>query len=151
MLNLGVYGGSYFGRNLIILNDLPQSSFIGISPNKYKNWDYNQAINYFNVTPFRTDRTFDMPSDLKQLHKLGWFEWYISFYYGLSTPADKDRMQQWLVQINTDWFYIKNSAYSGSGDRITDLTFLPQRRQRLLEFAADPTIDPSTYGCSYKF
>lgn len=153
MLKMGIYGGSYFGRARNYLDDPPlKYIFQGVPNQNYIGWDYNQAINYFAVTPERLERGLNIPSALKQKHPLGWFQWYMSYYSGRTNRSlDAWRINQWLENINTDWYYIANDTYSGGGSRFTDLTFKKDRRQRMLEFGVDPTIDPVSYGCGFEF
>jgi hypothetical protein len=154
MLNLGVFGGSFFGpdRAMKLIPKFTQFMlFSGVPISSYALAIYNQGINYFNVSLDPMNRTFSMPIGLKRMHPFGWFEWYCKYFYGEESKADEHRIKQWVMSINQHWFYIATSAYTGVGNRFTDLTFLPPRRQALLEFGWDPTIDPATWGFQYKF
>lgn len=153
MLSMGIYGGAYFGRHRHYLDD-PGLKFIfaGVPDNKYKNWDYTASINFFTgVTVQRLERSLNMPPALKEVHPLGWFQWYMNYYAGRTSRADAWRANQWLQSINADWWYIETDNYSGGGNRFTDLTFNKERRQRMLEFGVDPTVDPKSYGCGFEF
>lgn len=155
MLILGIFGGTYFGKN----NAWPlypefkaKGLFDGLGQNLYLNLVFDVEQNNFQVDPGKSNRTFNMPLPLKRFHPHGWFQWYLQFYYGEKSPADVHRIRQWAYAINIEWAYIAElSPYAGSGNRKTDLTFLPERRQRLLEKGWDPTKDPGDYGLRIKF
>lgn len=156
MLSLGVYGGAFFfGKSKWkILSELPQDIIKGVPEDKYANYQYSNAKNYFEVEPSggaKSDRTFSMPPNTKGIHPFGWFEWYCRYYYGSVSAADIWRVKQWQMAINQHWFYIINGVYNGEGNKITDLAFLPERRQKLLELGVDPTILPAAYQCTYQF
>lgn len=151
MLLLGVFGGSFFTDRRALMKTLSWDLITDVPVAKLISGPYDPAQNYFNVTLELMDRTFEMPMTMKRLHPNGWFEWYCRFYYGEQSPADPDRIRQWLMSVNQHWFYITNGTYNGDGNINTDVTFLPERRQRLLELGVDPTIPPSVYNCFYKF
>lgn len=159
MLDLGVFGGSFFSPNRakkIIENVLGYEQFMdltmGINISKFQSGEYDPTQNYFpNQALSFTDRWFGMPADQKRKHKYGWFHWYVLFYYGEQSVADAPRVMQWKKAINVNWFYIASTPYTGEGNRNTDLTFLPTRRQRLLELGWDPTVDPATKGLKMNF
>lgn len=148
MLTLGIKGGT-FGHDdiprLLSVSDDLNKTFRGT--NKWAGSIYDNSKNYFNVAHFQTER--DMSGNghaFKSKHPLGWFEWYCRFYYGEKSPADVFRLSQWLIGINTEWFYIKQDP-----TKLTDLSWQPARRQALLEWAVDPTLDPESYGCGDAF
>lgn len=157
MLTLGVFGGSFWYR-------IPQRDAwlfkstdfsFGVSLNLYSSVIYDNAVNYFGVDGFLgNDRTFGLPPNQKRLHPKGWFEWYCNYYYGQKSTADAGRIRQWAYAINVEWSYIDGATptpYMGSGNRATDLNFLQERRQRLLEMGWDPVKDPKDYQLQIKF
>lgn len=155
MLVLGVFGGAFFGnKNAWTVGiQLRQTGiFTGLLPSLFQNSTFDVEQNNFGVAPGISDRSFGMPTEKKRLHKYGWFQWYCQYYYGQKSPADVHRILQWAYAINVEWAYISELApYTGGGNRETDLTFLPERRQRLLEKAWDPTRDPGDFGLRVKF
>jgi len=153
MLALGVYGGAFFGPNNAarILPDIDPDLFRNINTSTWKSYTYDNTKNYFQVAGGREDRTYNMTIEQRQIHRFGWFEWYCKFYYGERSIADTGRITQWIKEINRHFYYIKNGVYNGEGNILTDLTFLPERRQKLLELGVDPTKDPYDYGCNYHF
>jgi hypothetical protein len=143
MLNLGIKGGQFGHANkslaLGISDELTQL-FKGTQ--KWLMDDYDATRNYFNVVNRQSERSLGVGYIYKAKHPLGWFEWYCRFYYGETSPADIMRVSQWVVGINTAWFYIATDPA-----RLTDTDWQLLRRQQLLEWAVDPTLDPASYGC----
>lgn len=155
MLRLGVYGGWFFSnttRRYQTFKTIPPDATRGVSGTKYLTPIYDPSINYFatNGISLYGDRWFNMPTTFKRLH-VGWFDWYCRYAYGTYSPADEIRMTQWRKLISVEAYYIQNGIYEGETDRWSDLTFLPQRRQRLLELAWDPSRNPITFGLPINF
>lgn len=158
MLILGVYGGNFWykmaQRNSWLLKTDLFSGPRGLDPILFNGPLYDEADNYFGVAGLENKRTYGMSAQQKRLHPKGWFEWYCNYYYGQLSHADTARIRQWQYEINVQWSYIDGATpteYTGSGNRATDLTFLPERRQRLLEFGWDPTRNPADYNLTIKF
>lgn len=151
MLYLGVYGGAAFGsKQWRKVGDFPEDLVKGVDVSKYSNITPDPAKNYFGTAGTLSDRTFSMPPMYKSLHH-NWFEWYCLYYYGNRSAADGYRIDQWLKAINQHWFYILKGPYTGGGEPETDLTYLADRRQKLLEMGVDPTVTPEDYSCYYQF
>lgn len=156
MLDLGILAGSalsgmWLGK--VILQQFPKELTAGIEPIKFGQLAENNGLtNYFAVKVDQVQRALEMPGDYKRLHK-DWFHWYTSYYYGKTTKdgSDYHRIRQWLTEINVNWFYIETTAYTGGTNRYTDLTFLPERRQALLQWAWNPIINPADYGLKINF
>lgn len=151
MLQLGVYQGAYFINKKPSMLAMVKDLLNNIPVNKYLSNPSN-SLNYFQVqAPDTGEYHSGLVPGLRALHPGGWFEWYCKFYYGEKSRADHARVRQWLYTVNAQWFYIMKGPYTNMGTQATDLTWLPERRQKMLEFGADPTVDPSLYGCFYKF
>lgn len=147
MLDLGIKGGTFGRDNIPLLYDISGELNRKFRPtNKWGQPDYDSTRNYFNVVSDQTERSLGIGTVYKEKHPLGWFEWYCRFWYGEKSTADQMRVSQWMVGINTAWYYIKSGAGTDP-NKLTDLTFLPLRRQQLLEWAVDPTLSPDSYGC----
>lgn len=147
MLNLGIKGGQFGHDNLPVLYSLNPSLVKSFkSTNKWAQTTFDTAKNYFHVANAQSDRTLGVGQIYKTLHPLGWFEWYCRFYYGEKSRADIMRITQWIMGINVAWFYIKQDP-----TKLTDLTWQPMRRQDMLEWGVDPTLDPESYGCGEGF
>lgn len=151
MLNFGIRGGTFGNDNLPLaysISDELTRAFKGTS--KWGLSVYDNSKNHFNVEYHASERDLSGNQVFKAKHPLGWFEWYARFYYGAKSTADVFRVAQWYVGINTAWFYIKTGA-AGNAALLTDVTYLPIRRQALLEWGVDPTLDPVSYGCGHAF
>lgn len=161
MLTLGVFGGAFFGSSNAqkILSTGPltiggamDSLFRGLPKLKYESPIYDPNQNYIPGQTLAVQRRgLNMPSYIKRLNPFGWFEWYVNWYYGCVSQADNWRISQWQKSINVHWLYIANGVYTGGGNKFTDLTYLPMRRQRLIELGWDPTIDPEKQGLKINF
>jgi|SRR5882757_3765870 len=143
MLNLGIKGGQFGHDDKILLYGINKdltTKFKGTT--KWAQDTYSNPKNYFNIANTQSERVLNNNNVYKAKHPLGWFEWYCRFYYGEKSTADMMRLSQWLIGINTAWFYIATDPA-----RLTDLTWQPMRRQALLEWGVDPSLDPASYGC----
>jgi hypothetical protein len=145
-LFLGVYGGKFFYHN-DSRKGVPPEVFKGLPDSKYKLADYDPEQNYWPVdVPLKT-RAHDIPLDIRQADRFGWFQWYTKYYYGMPTPnATPHRVNQWIAEIKSLWFYIENDVYNGPTNRYIDISWNVHVRQQLLQFCWDPTKKPTDYG-----
>lgn len=153
MLNFGVKGGTFGNDDLPLLYSISgelTKKFKGTT--KWGQRVYTDATNHFAAHYLSSERDLKGNQVFKALHPLGWFEWYARFYYGERSTADSYRLHQWWLGINVAWFYIKQGSLGANDETLlTNLEYLPIRRQALLEWGVDPTIDPSAYGCGGAF
>lgn len=151
MLTLGIKGGAFGKDDLPRLYDInPELTLAFKGTSKWGLSIYDNSKNRFAVAYHSSERDLNGNQVFKALHPMGWFEWYCGFYYGKKSTADVFRLTQWYVGINTAWFYIKTGA-AGDAAKLIDLSLFSLRRQALLEWAVDPTLDPSSYGCGSAF
>lgn len=158
MYALGVFGGSFMNNSTKYLKQYDKgiiSDFQnGVNFSNYTQDTPTAELNYFDTLIPRRNRTFSPDVSLKGQHKEGWFQWYFEFFYGLTSKSDsvaQMRIRQWLIEINTHYFYINNTEQEFEGNKFTDPSFLPDRKQGMLEFGVDPTVSPVEYGCGFQF
>jgi hypothetical protein len=158
MLDLGILAGTalagtWLGK--VIIQQFPKELTQGIDPRKFGQLTPNNGeTNYFGLKIDQVQRTVGgLSLDDKRFHS-SWFHWYASYYYGKTKNfdmVDDSRMRQWQTEINVNWFYIETVDYNGGGDRYTDLNFLPERRQALLQWSWNPIKNPADYGLKINF
>lgn len=133
MLELGVFGGHYFGaldspKFKEHASDLPREWFKGIAMVN----EYDKRLNYFKVKSGK-DYTWWVETGLMHPDDpLGWFHWYCRFYNGRRHEDDTRQIQRWsnFRRWETN---ILNSCPGQINKR-------PVVRQSLLHWAYNPFI-----------
>ena len=127
MLELGVFGGSYFGLNI---KEYPKSWFINSKISK--NFDVN--LNRFKVKSGLSRKEWQEKGWIFKQDPLGWFQWYCRFSKGRRIPKiDKIQIKRWK-NFTRHVIAIKKNCEP------LDLTCRKRQRQAILQWAYSPFI-----------
>ena len=127
MLELGVFGGAYFGLNV---KEYPKSWFINAKISK--NFDVN--LNRFKVKSGLSRKEWQEKGWIFKQDPLGWFQWYCRFSNGRRIPhIDEIQIKRWK-NFNRHVAAIKKNCES------IDLNCRRKQRQAILQWAYNPFI-----------
>jgi len=127
MLELGVFGGAYFGLKI---KEYPKSWFA--KSKITKNFDVN--LNRFKVKSGLSREHWLKKGWIFKEDPLGWFQWYCRFTMGRRIPrVDEIQIKRWKNFIRHAKA-IKKNCDEG------DLRCRKKQRQAILQWAYDPYI-----------
>ena len=127
MLELGVFGGAYFGLNI---KEYPKSWFINAKISK--NFDVN--LNRFKVKSGLSRKEWQEKGWIFKQDPLGWFQWYCRFSNGRRIPhIDEIQIKRWK-NFNRHVAAIKKNCEP------IDLNCRRKQRQAILQWAYNPFI-----------
>ena len=127
MLELGVFGGAYFGKNI---NEYPKSWFEKAKISK--NFDVN--LNRFKIAAGLSREHWIEKGWIFKEDPLGWFQWYCRFSLGRRiSHIDEIQIKRWK-NFTRHVKAIEKNCDSG------DLTCRRKQRQAILQWAYDPHI-----------
>ena len=127
MLELGVFGGSYFGLKI---KEYPKSWFVNAKISK--NFDKN--LNRFKVKSGLSRKHWMEKGWIFKEDPLGWFQWYCRFSNGRRIPSiDEIQIKRWKN------FKRHVSAIKKNCESI-DLNCRRKQRQAVLQWAYNPFI-----------
>ena len=127
MLELGVFGGAYFGLNI---KEYPKSWFNNTKISK--NFDVN--LNWFKVKSGLSRKEWQEKGWIFKQDPLGWFQWYCRFSNGRRIPhIDEIQIKRWK-NFNRHLAAIKKNCES------IDLNCRRKQRQAILQWAYNPFI-----------
>ena len=127
MLELGVFGGAYFGLNV---KEYPKSWFINAKISK--NFDAN--LNRFKVKSGLSRKEWQEKGWIFKQDPLGWFQWYCRFSNGRRIPhIDEIQIKRWK-NFNRHVAAIKKNC------ELIDLNCRRKQRQAILQWAYNPFI-----------
>ena len=127
MLELGVFGGSYFGLNV---KEYPKTWFKNAKISK--NFDVN--INRFKVKSGLSREEWLKKGWIFKEDPLGWFQWYCRFSMGRRIPhIDEIQIKRWK-NFTRHVQAIKKNCEEG------DLRCRRKQRQAILQWAYNPYI-----------
>tara|TARA_B100000427_G_scaffold77477_1_gene63199 strand:- start:219 stop:680 length:462 start_codon:yes stop_codon:yes gene_type:complete len=127
MLELGVFGGAYFGQNI---NEYPKSWFEKAKISK--NFDVN--LNRFKIVAGLSRKHWIEKGWIFKEDPLGWFQWYCRFSLGRRIAhIDEIQIKRWK-NFTRHVKAIEKNCDSG------DLTCRRRQRQAILQWAYDPHI-----------
>ena len=127
MLELGVFGGAYFGKNI---NEYPKSWFEKAKISK--NFDVN--LNRFKIAAGLSREHWIEKGWIFKEDPLGWFQWYCRFSLGRRIARiDEIQIKRWK-NFTRHVKAIEKNCDSG------DLTCRRRQRQAILQWAYDPHI-----------
>ena len=128
MLNLGVFGGSYFNKEQI--KEFPKSWFKNAKISK--NFDVN--LNRFKAKSGLSRKHWIEKGWIFKEDPLGWFQWYCRFSKGRRIPKiDEIQIKRWK-NFNRHVMAIKKNCEPN------DLTCRRKQRQAILQWAYSPFI-----------
>ena len=127
MMELGVFGGSYFGSKI---EEYPKSWFKNAKISK--NFDTN--LNYFKVKSGLSREHWMQKGWIFKEDPLGWFQWYCRFSMGRRIPhIDEIQIKRWK-NFTRHVKAIKKNCEEG------DLTCRRRQRQAILQWSYNPHI-----------
>ena len=127
MLELGVFGGAYFGQNI---KEYPKSWFEKAKISK--NFDVN--LNRFKIAAGLSREHWIEKGWIFKEDPLGWFQWYCRFSLGRRIARiDEIQIKRWK-NFTRHVKAIEKNCDSG------DLTCRRRQRQAILQWAYDPHI-----------
>ena len=127
MLELGVFGGAYFEKNI---NEYPKSWFEKAKISK--NFDVN--LNRFKIAAGLSREHWIEKGWIFKEDPLGWFQWYCRFSLGRRIAhIDEIQIKRWK-NFTRHVKAIEKNCDSG------DLTCRRKQRQAILQWAYDPHI-----------
>ena len=127
MLELGVFGGSYFADKI---NEYPKSWFKNAKLSK----KFNVNLNMFKVKAGLSRAEWINKGWIYKEDPLGWFQWYCRFSKGRRiAKIDEIQIKRWKNFIR-HVKAIKNNCDEG------DLNCRRRQRQAILQWAYDPFI-----------
>ena len=127
MLELGVFGGAYFGLKI---QEYPKSWFIKAKISK--NFDVN--LNRFKIESGLSREHWIKKGWIFKEDPLGWFQWYCRFSMGRRIPhIDEIQIKRWK-NFTRHVQAIKKNCEEG------DLRCRRKQRQAILQWAYNPYI-----------
>ena len=128
MLELGVFGGAYFGKNT---KEFPKNWFKKAKLSK----TFDVSMNRFKIAAGLSRKEWvDKGWIFKEDH-LGWFQWYCRFKMGRRiTHIDRIQIKRWKAFGDRHIPAIKKNCDEG------DIQCRRRQRQAVLQWAYDPFI-----------
>ena len=127
MLELGVFGGAYFGLNT---KEYPKSWFNNAKISK----NFDVDLNRFKVKSGLSRKEWQEKGWIFKQDPLGWFQWYCRFSNGRRIPhIDEIQIKRWK-NFNRHVAAIEKNCES------IDLNCRRRQRQAILQWAYNPFI-----------
>ena len=127
MLELGVFGGSYFGSNI---KEYPKTWFKKSKLSK----NFDVRLNCFKVKSGLSRDHWIKKGWIFKEDPLGWFQWYCRFSMGRRIPhIDQIQIRRWK-NFKRHLMAIKKNCDEG------DFNCRKRQRQAILQWAYDPFI-----------
>ena len=127
MLELGVFGGAYFGLNI---KEYPKSWFINAKISK----NFDVSLNRFKAKSGLSKKEWQEKGWIFKQDPLGWFQWYCRFSNGRRIPhIDKIQIKRWKN-------FIRHVAAIKKNCESLDLNCRQKQRQAILQWAYYPFI-----------
>ena len=127
MLELGVFGGSYFGLKI---KEYPKSWFKNVMISK----DFNVNLNRFKVKSGLSREEWIEKGWIFKEDPLGWFQWYCRFCNGRRIPRiDEVQIKRWK-NFRRHVSAIEKNCEKG------DFWCRKRQRQAILQWAYNPFI-----------
>ena len=127
MLELGVFGGSYFGSNI---KEFPKTWFKKAKLSK----NFDISLNCFKVKSGLSRDHWIKKGWIFKEDPLGWFQWYCRFSMGRRIPhIDQIQIRRWK-NFKRHLMAIKKNCDEG------DFNCRKRQRQAILQWAYDPFI-----------
>tara|TARA_B100000686_G_scaffold346350_1_gene432842 strand:- start:1293 stop:1757 length:465 start_codon:yes stop_codon:yes gene_type:complete len=127
MLELGVFGGSYFGLKI---KEYPKQWFKNAKISK----DFDVSLNRFRVKSGLSRKHWREKGWIFKQDPLGWFQWYCRYTMGRRIPdIDLIQIKRWK-NFNRHVMAIKKNCETH------DLSCRKKQRQAILQWAYNPFI-----------
>ena len=126
MLEMGVFGGSYFGNNV---KEYPKNWFINVKLSK----NFDVSLNRFKIKAGLSREHWIEKGWIFKEDPLGWFQWYCRFKNGRRIPEmDLIQIKRWKAFGDRHAPAVKKNCEAG------DLQCRRRQRQALLQWAYNP-------------
>ncbi len=125
MLELGVFGGTYFGS---VTEEYPKDWF---EHAKLSDRGPDKMCNYFEVMASQPLQVWQQKGWIYPDDPLGWFQWYCRYYLGRRIPHEDQRQIKRWKAITRHIAQVKRNCMP------VDLNCRPRQRQALLQWAYD--------------
>ena len=125
MLELGVFGGLYFGDKPM---DLPRSWFRGARLSS--DGRQHKELNYFGVNASQSLSVWRAKGWIHPQDPRGWFQWYCRYYLGRRSDDDARQIKRWKA-------YRRHLKQVALNCRTGDEFCRRKQRQSLLHWAYD--------------
>ena len=127
MLEMGVFGGSYFGNNI---KEYPKKWFTNVKLSK----NFDVSLNRFKIRAGLSREHWIGKGWIFKEDPLGWFQWYCRFTMGRRIPTiDEIQIKRWK-NFTRHVKAIKKNCERGN------LSCRKKQRQAILQWAYDPYI-----------
>ena len=126
MLELGVFGGLYFGDKPV---EFPKSWFKGVELSEDK--QAHKELNYYNVIASQSLSVWKEKGWIHEDDPRGWFQWYCRYYLGRRHEDDERQVKRWKA-------IARHVAQIAHNCRPGDEFCRPKQRQAILHWAYDP-------------
>lgn len=123
MLELGVFGGTYFGNEY---SEFPGSWF----KNAHVRETYDKTANYFNVKASQSLEEWQRKGWIHDEDPRGWFQWYCRYYMGRRIEDDVRQIKRWKNMT-------RHIGQVKANCQPQDMSCRPVQRQALLHWAYD--------------
>ena len=128
MLELGVFGGSYLGKNT---KEFPKDWFKKAKLSK----TFDASMNRFKIASGLSRKEWMDKGWIFKEDPLGWFQWYCRFKIGRRIPhIDRIQIKRWKAFGSRHIPAIKKNCDEG------DIQCRRRQRQAVLQWAYDPFI-----------
>ena len=124
MLELGVFGGSYFAG---AHDEFPKSWF---KKAKLSDGSQDPELNFFGLNASKSLEYWQKKGWIYHEDPRGWFQWYCRYYMGRRSDDDARQIKRWKAMTRHIAQVKKNCAPG-------DLSCRPKQRQALLHWAYD--------------
>ena len=126
MLELGVFGGAYFGQE--DMKEFPAEWFKGARLSVH---GPDPACNYFGVLASQPHKVWAEKGWLSSYDPLGWFQWYCRYYQGRRIDQEDERQIKRWKAMRRHVGQIRKACHPG------DAACHTKQRQALLHWAYD--------------
>lgn len=126
MLELGVFGGLYFGDRP---SEFPKAWFKNakLSPDGKQ----HKELNYYGVNASQPLSIWKAKGWIHKDDPRGWFQWYCRYYLGRRHPDDERQIKRWKAIVRHIAQVMQNCQRGDDQCR-------PRQRQAILHWAYDP-------------
>ena len=126
MLELGVFGGLYFGDKPA---EFPKLWFKNARLSEDK--QAHKELNYYNVIASQSLSVWEEKDWIHKDDPRGWFQWYCRYYLGRRHEDDERQIKRWKA-------ITRHVAQIAHNCRPGDEFCRPKQRQAILHWAYDP-------------
>ena len=127
MLELGVFGGAYFGADRIP-EEFPSEWFKQVSLALTS--EPSKECNYFGVSASKSLEYWQKKGWIREQDPRGWFQWYCRYYLGRRTDDDERQIKRWVA-------FRRHAGQIRANCDPGDDQCRPRQRQALLHWAYD--------------